>query len=411
MRPMLNACLRRLWRDETTLQVGVDPEHATAITGLDDDLAAAVDWLTGTDDELTLLRRARSRGVPTTRLVRLLRVLGSAGVLDDADHQERLLAGLPPDERARLRPDLTTSELSARVSTDAGTTTDGITGVDAAAAARDAPFGRRRRAHVLVHGAGRVGAAVATLLAGAGVGRVRVVDDTLAGYADVAPAGVEVGQVGNDRASAVHQRIAAIAPSTATGRSERPRPDLVVLAPDDEVDRALAATLISANLPHLVARVRDARGQVGPFVRPGETACLRCLDLHRTDRDPRWPHLLEQLLAESHPSPGCDVVLATAVATVAASHVLAYLEGGAADPIAVPSLDGTVELARDGLACRRRSWAAHPRCGCRADHLAVPDTSLSASPSDSSSDSPSELRDDLVPPATGNPGSLGTMAG
>ena len=36
MRPQLNPALRQLWRDEHTLQLGVDPAHAAVLAGLDD---------------------------------------------------------------------------------------------------------------------------------------------------------------------------------------------------------------------------------------------------------------------------------------------------------------------------------------------------------------------------------------
>jgi hypothetical protein len=34
MRPLLNPALRAVWRDETTLQLGVDAEHAIVLAGL-----------------------------------------------------------------------------------------------------------------------------------------------------------------------------------------------------------------------------------------------------------------------------------------------------------------------------------------------------------------------------------------
>ena len=38
---------------------------------------------------------------------------------------------------------------------------------------------------------------------------------------------------------------------------------------------------------------------VGPFVVPGRTACLRCVDAHHTDADPAWPLLVRQYAAAS----------------------------------------------------------------------------------------------------------------
>src|SRR3712207_7110553 len=63
----------------------------------------------------------------------------------------------------------------------------------------------------------------------------------------------------------------------------------------------LAADLQRRGVPHLVATVRGETGVVGPLVVPGATGCLRCADLHRRDRDPRWPALAAQLTAGEAP--------------------------------------------------------------------------------------------------------------
>src|SRR5258708_24971775 len=91
---------------------------------------------------------------------------------------------------------------------------------------------------------------------------------------------------------------------------------------------------------HLVASASEAIGVVGPLVIPGRTACLRCLDLFRTDRDPAWPLILAQL-AGRPPSPvACDAPLAAAVAAQAASQSLAFIFcASSADAVANTSLE------------------------------------------------------------------------
>ena len=44
---------------------------------------------------------------------------------------------------------------------------------------------------------------------------------------------------------------------------------------------------VRARVPHLIVCVSEAIGVVGPLVRPGVTACLRCLDFTRAERDAR----------------------------------------------------------------------------------------------------------------------------
>jgi hypothetical protein len=132
-----------------------------------------------------------------------------------------------------------------------------------------------------------------------------------------------------------------------------------VLAPNAGTARDDAVTLLRAGVTHLLARVVETTGIVGPLVLPGRSSCLRCHDLHRADRDPAWPRILAQ--AESHP-PGaaaCDVTVATQVGALAAQQVLAHLDGFEA-----ATVDGTVETHLPYGLPRRRGWRAHPACSC-----------------------------------------------
>ncbi len=134
-------------------------------------------------------------------------------------------------------------------------------------------------------------------------------------------------------------------------------PELVVLAGSAaEPDRALTDTLFREGRTHLVVRLEPDRAVVGPLVLPGATPCVRCQDLSRVRLDPAWPHLLAQLCREPvAPAPG---LLAWAAAT-ATVQVRAWLAGGA------PETGGaSVELSLPDFRLRRRSWPAHPGCGC-----------------------------------------------
>lgn len=141
-----------------------------------------------------------------------------------------------------------------------------------------------------------------------------------------------------------------------------PGPDLVVLAPATGTALDLRDDLMRESIPHLPANVRELTGVVGPLVVPGHTSCLRCQDLHRTDRDSAWPLLAAQLAT---PTRQCreagDGVLATLVASCAALQVLAFIDG--CDPVPA-TVDGTLEVTLPDWRIRRRSWPLHPGCGC-----------------------------------------------
>ncbi len=135
-----------------------------------------------------------------------------------------------------------------------------------------------------------------------------------------------------------------------------------MLVREDVVDVCEADDLLAADRPHLAVVMTGERVVVGPLVLPGRSACLRCLDLHRTDRDPAWPHVVAQLARRR---PGGVTRVETASATMAgglvALQVLAHLDGHG-----VPATLGrTLEVVLpDGLVERRR-WPPHPSCGCQ----------------------------------------------
>jgi hypothetical protein len=141
--------------------------------------------------------------------------------------------------------------------------------------------------------------------------------------------------------------------------------DLVVLLVDGEPDREHLDTLQQADVAHLLVRSVLAEVEVGPLVVPGRTACVRCLDAHRTDVDPRWPLLLAQGGGGVHGGraghaapPVRDPALWQLALGWAARDVLRHADGEQ------PSTwSATVRVGPD-LEPVRRSWLRHPRCGC-----------------------------------------------
>jgi hypothetical protein len=349
LRPQLKPALRRVWRDAATIQLGLDPERAVVIGGLDEPATRLLDSLDGSRDIAGLQEAAAGWGLPPQRAGALIDLLHRTGALDDGAADHRPLRRLSAADRDRLAPDLAAASL-VRAEHDGGT------GV----------LARRQASVVAVHGAGRVGATLTSLLAAAAVGAVVVTDRSRVRLADVAPAGLPgeaEGLLRQDAAAAAARRIAATVRTTAPPRRDA---DLAVVT--DEPDPGLPDELVRRGVPHLYVTVREGTGLVGPFVLPGRSACHRCLDLHRADRDPAWPRIAAQLRGPARQRVvACDVVLATAVAAQAALQVLHFVDGPAgADPAPAPlSVDGTVEVEQADGSVRRRSWSPHPLCGCR----------------------------------------------
>lgn len=347
-----------LVRDENALQLGVEAPHAVVLHGADEPYARILRAMDGRHDRAELDELARAAGLTANDLDDLLELLGRHGLVAPTGGS-RTVVGLDADEVARLSPDLVSLALRHTHCREGGW--------DKARAM----LADRGAAWVEVHGAGRVGAGTAALLAAAGVGRVSVVDTSRCEPADLAPLALQRDTLGSSRESAVKDRVAQISRSTRTTTAAGRQPDLCVLCPDAGPSAILGAAWARRTEPHLVAYVRETVGVVGPLVLPGRTACLRCLDLHRCDVDPAWARVATQL-GRRVPRPACDVSLATLVAAQCALQALAFL-----DADEVSALAATLETTGNGAALRRRVWSAHPACGCQWAASTMPGTLLS----------------------------------
>ena len=153
-------------------------------------------------------------------------------------------------------------------------------------------------------------------------------------------------------------RIGALGASAgaSAGASPGDEADLVVALTAGEPPREAAERWLLEDRTVLFVAVVDGRVRVGPFVVPGATACLQCLDGHARERDPRHPVVLEQLgetaVAEAEPWL-VSLALAWACADVARwCHAQ------------VPSTwSATVWLDEAGSPTVER-WSRHPWCGC-----------------------------------------------
>jgi len=325
VRPALKPGLLPVWRDRDTLQIGIDPRRAVALTGMAG-IAWVIGLLDGSRDRAQVIQAAVDRGIPAETAERVLALLATAGALDD--FPAATLRVLSPPLRARLAAELASVSL-ARGDGDGGART----------------LARRLAAQIRIHGGGRVGAGLAGLLQASGIGCVT--------YAET----------GDDGQAPPGRKQPAQAASGQAASAQAPpgqaRPDLAVLVGRQPLE--LRASLMREQIPHLAASADEAIGIVGPLVVPGRTACLRCMDLTRTDRDPAWPLILAQLAGRAPDPLACDAPLAAAVAAQAAAQGLAFIDRAAA---AGAVTNGTLELFLPGWQWRRRTWPPHQDCAC-----------------------------------------------
>lgn len=343
MRPLLLPSVRRLWRDATTLQLRADPARAVVLAGVDGPTAALLALLDGRRPLEEVLDRAARKGLPEPVAEDLLAGLMACGTVVDAE-----LDGAPPlADGSGLAPDLAALSLTL------------------GAAARRRLTDRRRRA-VLVRARGRIGPVIGAVLAASGVGRVAMVGSGRVAPGDAAVGGLLHADVGKPYAAAAAAAVRRAATTVDTRALGPARvPDVVVLADEPVPSPGDRIRWTARRVPHLPVALRDGTALVGPFVLPGRTACLDCVDRHRRDRDPVWPALAAQLATDPTPEP-CQTAVATAAASVAALQVLAHLDGR------VPEAAGaTLELVEPGERVRRRPWDLHPECGCAGSGRSV----------------------------------------
>lgn len=132
-----------------------------------------------------------------------------------------------------------------------------------------------------------------------------------------------------------------------------------------EVVREQLDPLVRRDLPHLVVRLVDGGALLGPFVEPGATACVRCIDAHTSEHDPhhvavvtRYAHAAGAIRDDGVADP--DQPLLTAYAAAWAARALATHLAG----LRPPGWSATRFVELTGPDEPERRWPIHAACGC-----------------------------------------------
>lgn len=339
-RPRVLPGLAVLRRNETEVQIGIDPQHGVLLDGLSEALVDLLPAMTGEATLRDLLDRLPDE--PARQAARdLLASLTDAGVVEDAAPPE---GPRDPHTPARLSADATAWALR--------------TGNERGLLVRN-----RQQAVVSVRGDGRLGIAIACLLAAAGVGWVDFAavgtvraEDTGTGYldTDVDTPRQEAGLAAIHRAVCT-ARTGALPPSR--------KPDLAILTDLVVPSPSLIAPLQAEGVPYMLVRMRDGTGVVGPLTVPGRTSCPTCMDLLRTDLDPAWPLLALQLAGRLQPG---DLAATQAAAGFAVTQALVTLDWWLADGAAPALVNSSLEIDTVTATVTPRPWEPHPDCRCGA---------------------------------------------
>ncbi|MFC8935368.1 hypothetical protein ACFT1A_25070 [Rhodococcus sp. NPDC057135] len=138
---------------------------------------------------------------------------------------------------------------------------------------------------------------------------------------------------------------------------------LVVLADDVVTDPRLVSDLVRCGLPHLCVRIRDGNGVVGPLVLPGQSSCLRCADIIRSELDPHWLHLSAQLLGSAGHAESAMIHASVALALAEIDAALGVVDRRGATSAA--SLSSTLEIALRPYRITTRRWPRQISCSCQ----------------------------------------------
>lgn len=202
---------------------------------------------------------------------------------------------------------------------------------------------------VAIHSGGRLGLELGAALAAAGITVGFVDPRPSSDEPSLYPARALIATCAGGAAWAVRERHPS---ATVTDPSD---PALAVIISVGGAARHHTTRWEHDGLPHLVICLDERGATVGPMVVPGLTACGRCMALARTEADPAWPLLLDQL---SSRRPRVPAALVPGAVAAALPMIVAHLEGGPETGAAWRiNLDGTPEATR---------MSAHPDCGCGA---------------------------------------------
>ncbi|MCZ4497767.1 MAG: hypothetical protein JWQ74_320 [Marmoricola sp.] len=126
-----------------------------------------------------------------------------------------------------------------------------------------------------------------------------------------------------------------------------------------DLDRHTSDALVRSRVPHLLLRAVESEIILGPFVGPGATACLRCLDAHQSDEDPSYRAPTPAAVRyDGVPAP-CDSALGTVALGWAVGDLVRYVEGD------LPTTwSATVTFTPGQTSVDAVPWSRHPACGC-----------------------------------------------
>ena len=151
----------------------------------------------------------------------------------------------------------------------------------------------------------RTGLLIAQGLAAAGVGNLISHDELKVDAASLGPTGYPTQLQGHPRIDALRSILAA-SPNNSqitTGKKmtekQLQKIDCAVLIVQQVIEPKRYSTWLNRDVPHIVVTFDAQEVSVSPMILPGQTACLFCLEIQRTQVNPQWPVIASQLFSSN----------------------------------------------------------------------------------------------------------------
>ena len=213
----------------------------------------------------------------------------------------------------------------------------------------------------------RTGLVIAQGLAAAGVGHLISHDGGQVTDADLGPTGYPSQLLGRPRVDALRALLAA-SPNKAvvsTGskllEKQLQKMDCAVLISHQAMEPRRYAPWVSRDVPHIAVSFDSQFASVSPLIIPGQTACLFCLEIMRTEQDAQWPVLASQLIASQKKFDDSASQLFTAGIVI--QKILARLDRVSGFELAEENLTGYRLNLKSGE-ITEFVWPQHASCDC-----------------------------------------------
>lgn len=151
----------------------------------------------------------------------------------------------------------------------------------------------------------KTGLLIAQGLAGAGVGNLISHDELKVDSANLGPTGFPSQLQGQPRIEALRSLLAA-SPNNSrvtTGKKmtekQLAKIDCAVLIAHQVIEPKRYSTWLNRDVPHVLVTFDAQEVAISPMILPGQTACLYCLEIQRTNKNPQWPVIASQLITST----------------------------------------------------------------------------------------------------------------